>query len=126
MLDHEDEFFNQFEFADVIYDYGFEAGTGVNPFLHIVIHSIVENQLYMKDPIEAYQFYNAMLNKKVTRHDTIHLIGSILAPLIFYSIKQRTMFDTDLYRRLLRNYMHKKPDKISSAIAKALDDIFSK
>jgi hypothetical protein len=112
MLQHEDEFFNQFEFADVLDDYEYDPESEVNPFLHIIIHAVVENQLRAKDPIEAYQFYNAMRKKKATRHDTIHLIGNILVPLIFQTLKQKTPFDVDLYKRLLKIYKDKKPDKI--------------
>ena len=49
----------------------------VNPFLHITIHTVIENQLEARDPIEVLQFYNAMRKKKCSHHDTIHLIGAI-------------------------------------------------
>ena len=51
MLMHEDEFFNEFEFADVLHDREFDPDTDVNPFLHITIHNAVENQLAAKDPL---------------------------------------------------------------------------
>ena len=124
MLQHQDEFFNQFEFADVIGDYDFDPKSEVNPFLHVMIHSIVENQLQLKDPIEAYQFYNSMRRKKLSHHDTIHLIGSILVPLLFHSMKIKKQFDRNLYNRLLKKYMDIKPDKISAAVNKDLSFIF--
>lgn len=80
MLEHQDEYFNQFEMADVLGDHQFDPESGTDPFLHITFHTIVENQLEAKDPIEVYQFYNSMRKKKVSHHDTIHLIGAILAP----------------------------------------------
>jgi hypothetical protein len=64
MLLHEDAFFNVFEFADVLHDREFNQDADVNPFLHITIHTVVENQLAAKDPIEVFQFYNAMRKKK--------------------------------------------------------------
>ena len=116
MLMHEDEFFNAFEFADVLHDREFDPDTDVNPFLHITIHSIVENQLAARDPIEAFQFYNAMRKKKCSHHDTIHLIGAILVPLMFDTMKNRVPFDDDRYVSMLKNYKSRKPDKIWSLV----------
>lgn len=126
MLEHEDEFFNQFEFADVLHEYEYDPGTEVNPFLHIVIHSVIENQLESKDPIEVYQFYIEMRKKKVNHHDLIHLIGRIFIPFLFHALKQKTNFDMDLYKHLLKVYKYKKPDKIPSALEKDIDDLFAR
>ncbi len=112
MLMHEDEFFNVFEFADVLHDREFDPGTDVNPFLHITIHNAVENQLAAKDPIEVFQFYNAMRKKKCSHHDTIHLIGAIFVPLMFDTMKHQKPFDNDRYVSLLKKYKSRKPDKI--------------
>jgi len=113
MLEHE-EYYNQFECADVLSDCEFDPDTEVNPFLHITIHTVVENQLKAKDPIEAYQFYNSMRRRKVSRHDTIHLIGAILVPLIFDTWKYRKEFDLERYKSMLKKYKDKKPEKIYS------------
>ena len=58
MMEHEDEFHNEFEFADILDDYEFDPESEPNPFLHIIMHSVIENQLRDKEPIEVYQFYN--------------------------------------------------------------------
>jgi hypothetical protein len=112
MLMHEDEFFNEFEFADVLHEREFDPDTDVNPFLHITIHTAVENQLAAKDPIEVFQFYNAMRKKKCSHHDTIHLIGAILVPLMFDTMKHQKPFDNDRYVSMLKKYKSRKPDKI--------------
>ena len=112
MLDHEDEYFNQFEFADLTYDHQYELDIEENPFLHIFIHSIVEAQLEEKDPIEAVQFYNAMQKKGCCRHDAVHLIGAILAPVMFSVINNKVPFDMDTYIALLKKYKSKTPEKI--------------
>lgn len=112
MLLHEDEFFNVFEFADVLHDREFDPDTDVNPFLHITIHTAVENQLAAKDPIEVFQFYNAMRKKKCSHHDTIHLIGAIFVPLMFDTMKNKEPFNNDRYVSLLKKYKSRKPDKI--------------
>lgn len=123
MLEHE-EYHNHFEFADALEDYQFDPENSVNPFLHITIHVVVENQLKLKEPIEAYQFYNSMRKKKVSHHETIHLIGNILGPLLFQVLKRNEPFDNNLYKRLLKKYKDKKPEKIYTAIGKELDFIF--
>ena len=125
MLDHEDEYFNKFEFSDVLSDYQFDPNSEVNPFLHITLHAVVENQLKAKDPIEVYQFYNSMIKNKTSRHDTVHLIAGILAPLIFYSMKHMKEFDLNIYRLLLKKYKDRKADKISSDLEKDIDLMFS-
>lgn len=116
MLLHEDEFFNIFEFADVLHDREFDPDTDVNPFLHITIHTVVENQLAAKDPIEVFQFYNAMRKKKCSHHDTIHLIGAIFVPLMFDTMKNKVPFDNKRYVSLLKKYKSRKPDKIRALL----------
>jgi len=117
MLEHE-EYANQFEFADVLHDYEFDPDTQVNPFLHITFHVVVENQLEGRDPIEVYQFYNAMRKKKLSRHDVIHLITNILIPLVFEVLKKNRPFDLEKYRSLLKIYKDRKPKKIIAELSR--------
>ncbi len=124
LLEHEDEFYHHFEFTDAVADYDYEPGTEVNPFLHITIHTVVENQLEAKDPIEAFQFYNAMRKKHLSHHETIHLIGSIFAPLMFDVLKQGKPFDSKSYTSLLKKYKRKKPERIPAALDKDLESLF--
>jgi len=123
MLDHSDEYFNQFEFADVLADREFDPESEVNPFLHITLHAIAENQVQARDPIEAFQFYNAMLKNKCTRHEAIHLIGAILIRFIFPVLKERGRFSLDGYRNLLKKYKSRKPEKIFDLLEKEPDPI---
>lgn len=90
----------------------------------LTFHVVIENQLQAKDPIEVLHFYHTMRKKKLSHHDTIHLIGSIMVPFIFYSLKQQREFDTESYKHLLRKYQYKKPDKIPAALEKDIDNIF--
>jgi len=124
MLDHEDEYFNEFEMSDLTYDYEYDVDSDVNPFLHVILHSAVERQLEAKDPIEAYQFYNSIRKKKVSRHDTIHLIAAILAPLMFKVMQGREEFNLDKYISLLKKYKNKRPSKIYESMEKDVDSVF--
>lgn len=92
-----------------------------NPFLHIAIHSVVENQLAERDPIEVFQFYNAMRKKKCPHHDTIHLIGMILTPLMFGVLQGEETFDPDIYKALLKKYKTRNPEKIPDLLEKDPD-----
>ena len=121
MLEHKDEYFNQFEIADLTHDHQYDPDTEENPFLHITFHVVVENQLEAKDPIEVYQFYNSMRKKRYPRHDTIHLIGAILAPFIFNTIQGKGPPDMELYKLLLKKYKNRRPEKIWSLLDKNSD-----
>jgi hypothetical protein len=112
MVQHENEFYNQFEFADLTYDHEYDPGTEYNPFLHITIHSIVEAQLEQKKPIETTQFYNAMRKKKYSHHEAIHFIGQVLSCLIFDMMKYKKSFNSELYRKLLKKYKSRNPEKL--------------
>lgn len=124
MLEHEDEFFNNFEFADVLAEREYDPESEVNPFLHITLHAVVENQLKEKEPIEAYQFYNSMRKLKVSHHDTVHLISSMIALLMFSPIKGPQEFDMSLYRSLLKKCKNKRPDKIQDVIDREFEPLW--
>ena len=124
MLEHQEEYFNQFEMADLTYDHEYDVESEENPFLHISLHAAVERQLETKDPIEVYQFYNSMRKRKVSHHDTIHLIAAILAPLMFNVMRQRKEFDLDKYKSLLKKYKNKRPSKIYESMEKNSDPLF--
>ena len=112
MLNHQDEFYNQFEFADLTYDHDYDPDTEYNPFLHITIHSVIEAQLEQREPIETLQFYNAVRKKKYSHHDTIHFVGLILSCLIFDVVKRKRPFNLKLYRKLLKKYKSRDPEKL--------------
>ena len=112
MVEHEDEFHNQFEFADLTYDHEYDPDTEYDPFLHITIHSIAETQLAQKEPIETLQFYNAIRKKKYSHHDAIHFVGQILSCLIFDVMQNKRPFNLDVYRKLLKKYKTRNPEKL--------------
>jgi hypothetical protein len=112
MLDHSNKYFHQFEFADALADHEYDPGSEVNPFLHVTLHAIAEKQVEDRDPIEAFQFYNAMLRKKCSPHEAIHLLSSILVKFIFQILKEKKPFPLESYRKILKEYKSRKPEKI--------------
>ncbi len=113
--EHREEFYDDFEAALESPDIEYDPDTESNPFMHIIIHSIVENQLRDKDPIQVYQFFNAMRKNKVSRHESVHLVGCILSALIYEVLKEKKQFNKQRYERLLTRYKNRKPDKIYTA-----------
>jgi hypothetical protein len=116
MLDHSDEYFNQFEFADALADHEYNPESEVNPFLHVILHAIAEKQIQDRNPIEAFQFYNAMLRKKCSRHEAIHLLNIILTRFIFQILKEKKPFPLEGYRKILKDYKSRKPEKIDQLL----------
>lgn len=49
---------------------------GVNPILHVSMHSVIENQLEQNTPPEARKALTALLKRGVARHEAIHAIAS--------------------------------------------------
>jgi hypothetical protein len=117
MLEHE-EFHNQFEIADILGEHEYDPDKEVNPFFHVTMHVIAETQLENRDPIEVYQFYNAMRKKKASHHDAVHLIGVVLVPLIFTTLREQKAFDLEEYQSRLKKFKYMKPEKIYDLIGK--------
>jgi prevent-host-death family protein len=122
MVDHDEEFHSEFEAAGKAKQPLLEVEEEVNPFLHVALHTITENQLAARDPIEVFQFYNAMRKKKVSRHDTVHLIGFFLMPLVFHTLQTGSPFDEARYRALLKKMKKRDPWKIPDLLETELDD----
>ena len=120
MLEHE-EYHNQFEIADLLSEHEYDVDNEVNPFLHVSMHAIAETQMGNRDPIEVYQFYNAIRKKKASHHEAVHLICAVLVPLMFKTLKEEKVFDLEKYRSQLKSYKHMKPEKIYSSLEKDED-----
>lgn len=112
MLEHKDEFYNDFEFADVAHERDYDPDSETNPFLHIILHSIVEKQIRQREPIEVYQFYNVMLRKKMAAHDIIHLIGRLVANFIYRMMHFNIEMDLKAYKSILKKCKNTNPNKI--------------
>ena len=118
MLQHQEEFHNQFEFADVMSGHDFDSEHETNPFLHILMHLVVENQLELRDPIEVYQFYLSMRRNKSDHHEAVHLVSIVFVPFMFEALKYKRPFDNAGYRNTLKRLKDNKPEKIMAAMEK--------
>ena len=74
---------------------------GVNPFLHLLIHSTVENQIARNDPPEARAVVEYKTSCNIPRHDVIHEIGNEVTKMIWTVLHDNKPADNDAYRRKL-------------------------
>ena len=123
MLDHSDEYFTQFEFADLMADHEFDPDNEVDPYMHVTLHAVVEKQVADRDPIEALQFYNAMIGRKCSRHEALHLLAAILLKFLFPFLQGRRELRLDTYRELLKKYKSRRPDKIQDLLDEEPDSV---
>ncbi len=95
------EYHNAWEFSDVVGPVNYEV-EGVNPYLHIAAHAMVEAQLEADDPPEAAQALQRLRRNGVDRHQAIHHIAGELFEVMFPVLKEGKAFDIQRYRKRLR------------------------
>jgi hypothetical protein len=59
-----------------------------------------------------------MLKSKCTRHEAIHLLVTILIKFLFPVLKEKVEFDLAGYRKLLKTYKSRNPEKIVGLLEK--------
>ena len=121
MIEHEDEYGDEFETYANRDKSNDASASEQNPFVHMTIHATVENQIRDKDPIEAYQFFNSMRAKKIDRHESIHLVGCILAHFMYDVMVEHKPFDHEGYKLMLKRYKGKKPASIYASLETGFD-----
>ena len=115
ILNHQ-EYRDHFENKDILDGREYEAGMTFNPFLHLSMHEMVEDQLSANSPIEAALFCETMEDQGLSRHDAIHFIIMILVRVIFDSASNRKSFDALRYKRLLTECRTIEPPEIEGWI----------
>jgi len=76
---------------------------GVNPYLHVTMHTIVENQLAQNEPPEAAEALERLLAAGVSRHEAIHRIGNLVLQQIWRIQRERRPFDRQTHVRALKS-----------------------
>ncbi|MDQ5986152.1 MAG: hypothetical protein CSYNP_01871 [Syntrophus sp. SKADARSKE-3] len=100
LLDHQ-EYHEHFENNDVLDGSEYELNEGFNPFLHISLHQMAEDQITLESPIEAAMLCESIEKMGHTRHEAIHVIIMILIHVIFDAFKKDKIFNEERYLRLL-------------------------
>lgn len=71
------------EQISLVEDYHRRAGIDPpQPRIHAATHVIIENQVHLGDETEVAATLERLLREGLSRHDAIHAIGSVLAPVM--------------------------------------------
>jgi len=91
------------EQIDLVLEHHRKAGVRLpNANLHAVTHVVVENQVLLGDETPVASTLERLLGEGLSRHDAIHAIGTVLAPVILDILKGEIRSDPNLvyYQRL--------------------------
>lgn len=75
---------------------------GVNPYMHVAMHAVVERQISDKKPPEVDQMLFRLMRTGMDRHDAVHRIAQILSEFLWQILREKKPFDEKTYRRRLR------------------------
>lgn len=73
----------------------------VNPVLHIAMHEIVANQLWIDDPPEVWRTAQRLLADGYDRHEVLHMLASVVAGEVFEIMRHQRPHDTQRVRQAL-------------------------
>jgi hypothetical protein len=80
------------------------SGTdGVNPYLHVQVHAMVESQIALDHPREVRQTLDRLTHAGVPRHEAIHRIGEVMVRTMKPPAPGSSPFDHEGYATRLRN-----------------------
>ena len=68
-------------------------GQVVSPFVHTVLHTIVDSQIRTEQPEFVIQAFNKLLEQGMEEHEVLHAIIAVYADLHFSSFRQGKPFD---------------------------------
>jgi hypothetical protein len=91
------------ERIDFVRDHHRRAGVQLpNAKLHAVTHVVIENQVLLGDETPVASALERLMHEGLSRHDAIHAIGSVLAPVIFEILRGDLQSDPNpvYYQRL--------------------------
>lgn len=77
-------------------DYLPEMGT-TNPFLHMVMHVAIKEQLSINQPVGICERFNRILKTVGNEHDAMHQTMECLAEMIWQAQRNQTALDETIY-----------------------------
>lgn len=81
---------------------GGEPREGENPFLHVSLHQVIEEQLESNDPPEARAALDRLKQSGFDRHAALHELLRVLVLALYGMARTRGEFDQSAYRRALK------------------------
>ena len=115
IMDHQ-EYQEYFENEDLVSGREYKEAEGFDPFLHISLHQMAEDQLASESPVEAALLYEYIDRMGYSRHEAIHVIVMILIHLIYDTYKNNKPFSEQRYKRLLVKCRKVKPSEMQDAV----------
>ena len=95
--------FSEGEQIELVREFHRRSGVKIpNANLHAATHVIVENQILLGEETPVASTLERLMSEGLSRHDAIHAIGSVLAPVIVDIIRGEIRSEVNLvyYRRL--------------------------
>ena len=75
-----------------------------NENLHATTHVVIENQVQLGDETPVASTLERLMSEGLSRHDAIHAIGTVLAPVIFDILDEEIRSDPNtIYYQQLRD-----------------------
>lgn len=99
MRQHE-EFYDDWDSTD--FDHEYDPDTEVNPFMHLVMDTIVMNQITNNDPPQTRFTYNKLTARRDSHLDAIHKISYIVAEEIWNIMHDKKAFNEKAYTTKLK------------------------
>jgi len=78
---------------------------GVNPVMHIMIHSTLEAKLADNEPPVTGEVLEGLMAQGLSRHDALHHMGGVLADEIYSVLTEQWPFDATNYEREMRRLL---------------------
>ena len=78
-------------------------GMVVNPFVHTVLHVIIDRQLQLGDPDFVVTAYKRLTDQGMESHEALHAIIAVFADLHFTSFRRGEQFDSLDYESRINN-----------------------
>lgn len=70
---------------------------GVNPFVHVSMHAIVEGQLAGGEPPQVADYLRRLQAAGLSRHDAVHEIARAVSEMIYHMLREETLYDEARY-----------------------------
>lgn len=119
MMNHQ-EYQEYFENEDLLDGSEHKGNEGFNPFLHISLHQMAEDQVASETPVEAALLCEYIERMGYSRHEGLHVIMTILINMIMTNHANNKPFDEQRYRRLLEKCRKVKPSEMQDVVKREL------
>lgn len=96
VMEEHPEYHEYFDNPDLLGEDG-TTPDGTNPFAHVSMHVIVENQLASADPPQVRQYLERFMATGLSRHEAVHHIARAVSTMVFHVLSEQRPHDDDLY-----------------------------